>query len=334
LSTLASIGEWAIIEHLKKELSSHHSQVLCAIGDDASVSKQSGAYSLVTTDLLQEGVHFERSWAPWDHVGYKALQVNFSDIAAMGGRPCYYWLSLSLPKTFLMDDLQGLITGLKRAAHEENVICLGGDTNRSPQGAIINVVVQGLAGKRVLYRHGAQVGDDLYVTGSLGEAALGLKILQANRVGLLPTKKGKNYCLRQTKPRARAMLGQRLADNDCVHAMIDVSDGLASDLDHLLKASQLGAKIYLDALKYKKSFGELCKQYQVLPMDLMICGGEDYELLFAASPGEDTFLAKLSRDTKVPITKIGRLIQERHCHFIDGSGKSISFSKKGYEHFH
>ncbi len=312
--TITSLGEFGVIRELLRGLPAY------GVGDDATVLPRFNKQTLVTTDLLQEGVHFERRWASWADVGFKALQVNMSDIAAMGGRPQYYWLTLSLPRNFLVADLRQLRAGLKRAARPYQLRCAGGDTNRSKQGVSVAVTLLGQVGKCVVPRDGARVGDDIYVTGQLGEAALGLAILSKQR---RVAQTQARYVRRQLRPMARVKAGQALAALG-VHAMIDVSDGLGADLGHVLDASGVGAHLDAEVLRPSPTFRQLCQRLKRPWQDFVLCGGEDYELLFCAPSRLAVRIQGLSRRLKLPMTKIGRIVR---------AGQSQFFKQGGYEHF-
>lgn len=329
MKTISDLGEFGVIEELMRGLPTSGSGLLCGIGDDASVLSRSRSKIVVTTDLLEERVHFDRRFSPWDHVGYKALQANLSDIAAMGAKPRFFWLTLGLPRDFFIDDLKKFRSGLNRAARKSGVICAGGDTNVSRRGVTISLTLLGEAGRKIHYRQGARVGDAIYVTGSVGEAALGLILFQK---GIPLTSKTRRYCRRHTKPEARVDAGFHLASIG-IHAMIDISDGVAADLNHILKASGVGAEIYLEAVRPRSSFRNLCCELSLRWEDLVLTGGEDYELLFCAPPNKHDKIQRLSNKLRLPIKMIGRIVSGRSLSCFGGDGKNISLEKLGYEHF-
>lgn len=328
--TISDLGEWGIIDLLTKGEVRRDSQLLCGVGDDAAVIKGRSQPWLVTTDHLVQGVHYDPKWMPWEHLGDKALQVNLSDIAAMGGRPLYYLLNLSLPVRFSKVHLRALQTGLKRSARTAGVTCIGGDTTRSRRDVMLGLTVLGLAPKKVPTRDRARASDDIYVSGCLGQAALGLKLLQRRRSKLAGATA---YCRRQTRPRARVALGQALVKSGQLHAMIDISDGLLADLGHILAASQVGAALKVGALKSSAIFQRLCQQLRVDPQGLRLSGGEDYELLFTAKAGQEARFQQIARRHRIPITKLGKITRRKDLVCFDEEGKKLQLNKLGYEHF-
>jgi thiamine-monophosphate kinase len=327
--TISDIGEFGVIRELMRGLPTEGPGLVRGIGDDTSVLSRGRGKMLVTTDLLQERIHFDRRWSPWDHVGEKSLQINLSDIAAMGGRPRYFWLTLGLPQNFPLKDLRKFRMGLNRAARSSGVLCAGGDTNRSQMGVTVSITLLGEAGKKIVYRQGARVGDDIYVTGNPGEAALGLICFKKNKAQV---REAIRFCRRHTSPEARVLAGQRLAELG-VHAMIDVSDGIAADLGHILQASNIAAEIHLESLRPNKKFQHLSDQLGVKWSDLVLAGGEDYELLFCASARLKEKIQRLSQSLNLPITKIGRIITGRGLRCYDGNGKVMKLDRLGYNHF-
>ncbi len=325
--TLHELGESKIIEELTKTLPKQGAGLRCGIGDDATVLAPLRSDSVVTTDVLQQGIHFNDA-SPWDHVGYKALQVNLSDVAAMGARPRFFWLSIALPKNFLVRDLQLIRKGLRKAATEHNILCAGGNTCHAKTVSLsITLLGEGLG--KIVYRKGARVGDDIYVTGTLGEAALGLKLLRRSK----PVASGdRRYCRRHTQAVARVKAGQALARLGA-HAMIDVSDGLLCDLGHILKASKVGAELSLAALQPRTAFRKRCAALRIKWPDLVLSGGEDYELLFCAGRSQSAAIQRLSNKMKLPITKIGQIRSGCRLICYDESGQELRLKRAGYDHF-
>lgn len=329
-STLTDLGEFEIIRQFAQGEPRQSSNLVRGIGDDASVLRFGNKTLLITTDMLQQGVHFDRHWMPWDHLGEKVLEVNLSDIAAMGGKPLYYWLGLGLPAGLPKTALDQLRRGLKRAARRAKVRCAGGDTTRSPRGVIISVTVLGEASRHIFYRDRAHVGDRIYVTGKVGEAALGLELLKR---GLAKQPAVRRYCLRQTRPRARLDFARRLAQSGCAHAMIDISDGLAADLQHILDASQVGAKVDLDAFKASPSFRRACAKLKKNPQSLIWGGGDDYELLLTIPQRHIRRLQSIGRATATPLTPLGQITRSKGLGCYDAQGRRVILKKTGYNHF-
>lgn len=305
-------------------------EVLCGIGDDVAVIHQGKKALLVTTDILIEDIHFERSWVDPYPLGRKALAVNLSDIAAMGGIPKYFLISMGLPKNLSLSFVSLLYRGLKAEAERFKVDLIGGDTSLS-QKIIINVCLFGEGHpKTLLYRKGAKIGDDLYVSGTLGDSALGLKLLQDKRVKRKPKRLIEKHLL----PRPRIELGQALAENHLASAMIDVSDGLIGDTFHLLEESGVGARIWKERIPLSKSYRKWVQTYSDDPYEFAQAGGEDYELLFTASPQKRKEIFSLSRSLQISISRIGEIVKgSEGFRLLGKDGESISIDQKGFDHF-
>ncbi len=328
--TIASLGELGTIAQLTHDLPKQSRDLLCGIGDDAAVLKGRSQPWLVTTDLLQEGIHFDSRYLRWEDIGYKSLQVNLSDIAAMGGAPLFYWLTLCLPSRFSLSALQGLRRGLKRASQGAGITCAGGDMNHASHGVTISITLLGRSQSVIAYRHGAKAGDDLYVTGRLGEAALGWALLQS---GKGKERAAQSFCRRLARPQARLEAGQKLTDAGLVHAMIDLSDGLAKDLPQLLEKSRKGATIDLTTLQPRPRFLQFCRELKTDPWDFILGGGDDYELLFAAPSQKKEVFASWSRTLGLPITKVGKIVSRRQLVYRDAAGRPVKVRSQGYGHF-
>lgn len=324
------MNEFALIDRLTSQLRLSKKSVPVGPGDDCAVVRLDGRVRawramplLLTTDLLVEGVHFRRDWMTPEEIGFKAARVNLSDIAAMGGIPRFLLVSLGLPKDARGRDAERLFSGLRRAAEEAGAAIVGGDTNASPN-LVVNVAVVGASGKRIVSRRGAKPGDDLYVTGTLGGAALGFEVLRRRK-----KKKGDYapFLAAHKKPPLRVAVGRVLGGIPGVHAMMDLSDGLAGDLPHILKASRVGAVIDVDALPLPPGFRKFCAGLGVDPLRLAVSGGEDYELLFTAASG-----AKIPKKIGgVPVAKIGKITPHAgRLEVLGGQGLRLS---AGFRHF-
>lgn len=245
--------------------------VVQGIGDDVAVVEMGKKFLLITTDILIEDIHFERSWIDPYRLGEKALAVNLSDIAAMGGIPKYFLVSLGLPKTLPFSFVSLFYRGLKEMARRFQVDLIGGDTSLA-QKIIINICLIG-EGKKgdLLFRNGAKVGDDLYVSGTLGDAALGLKILQDKGA----KRKSRGLINKHLSPTPRIELGQTLGRKKIASAMIDVSDGLLSDTLHILEESKVGARIWEDRIPLSTLYRRWGPPYSKDPYRIALAGGED-----------------------------------------------------------
>ena len=325
---LSRLGEFALIERIRRATPSGPG-VLLGIGDDAAWVKSRTGSVLITSDLLIQDVHFKLQWTSLFALGHKALAVNLSDIAAMGGTPAYSILALGIPAHFKSSQVSEFYRGIKSLCTKTGVVLVGGDTNIA-NSFIISVCVMGHAVYTPVRRSGAQIGNDIYVTGTLGDSSLGLKLLQSGRLHL--NRGFAAYLVsRHCKPTPRVVVGETLARQRLATAMIDISDGLLQDLGHICKASGLGAEIWRDKLPLSPAYRALTGKDGTIHA---LNGGEDYELLFCARRRHRTRLAKLSKQAKVPITRIGRCLAAKEAiRVIDDSGKAVAIPSKGYDHF-
>jgi len=327
---LREIGEFGLIDRIRKWMAASDAAVIQGIGDDVAVIEMAGKALLVTTDILIEGIHFDRSWIDPYRLGKKALIVNLSDIAAMGGNPKYFLISLGLPKDLSLSFISSFYRGLKEGTRKFRVDLVGGDTSLS-QKIVINICLIGEGRKKnLLFRRGARVGDDLLVSGTLGDAALGLKILQTK--GLMGGPKG--LIERQLSPCPRIQLGQAIAESRFATAMIDVSDGLLIDTTHLLEESGVGARIWEERVPLSRLYRKWIRSYSKDPYQIALCGGEDYELLFTAPPETRKKISSLALSLGTPITRIGEILpQKEGLQIIREDGKKYSPTRLGFDHF-
>jgi thiamine-monophosphate kinase len=327
---LREIGEFGLIDRIRKWMAASDSAVIQGIGDDVAVIEMAGKTLLVTTDILIEGIHFDRSWIDPYRLGKKALIVNLSDIAAMGGNPKYFLISLGLPKDLSLSFISSFYRGLKEGARKFRVDLIGGDTSLS-QKIVINICLLGGGRKKgLLFRRGARVGDDLLVSGTLGDAALGLKILQKKRFIGGP----KGLIEKHLSPCPRIQLGQAIGKHHCATAMIDVSDGLLIDTKHLLEESGVGARIWEERIPLSRLYRQWIRTYSKDPYQIALCGGEDYELLFTAPPETRKKISSLALSLGTPITRIGEILpQEEGLQIIREDGKKYSPTRLGFDHF-
>ncbi len=324
------MGEFGLIDRIRKWTSSSDPFLVQGIGDDVAVVKLGKKILLLTTDILIEDIHFRRSWTnPFD-LGRKALAVNLSDIASMGGTPKYFLISIGLPKNLPLSFISLFYRGLKKEAEQFKVELVGGDTSLS-QKIVINLCLLGEGREEnILFRRGARVGDALFVTGTLGDAALGLKILQEGR----KIQGSKGLIQKLLSPCPRIELGQILAKKHWATAMIDVSDGLLIDASHLLKESGVGACIWENRIPLSRSYQKWIHSLSNDPIHFALSGGEDYELLFTAPNEIRGKISSLSRLLKIPITLIGEILpQKEGLQIIRRDGKIYIPSRLGFEHF-
>jgi len=292
---LSSIGEFGLIDHIRQQVTIRHATSLKGIGDDAAIISAGEESLVVSTDMLLEGVHFDLSYMPLQHLGYKSVAVNVSDIAAMNAKPEQIVISLGISNRFSLEAVDALYEGIRAACNSYNVDLVGGDTSSSVSGLIISITAIGRVSKdKVVQRSGAKVNDIICVTGDLGAAYVGLQVLEREKQVFLtnpemqPDLEKYEYLVgRQLKPEARMDIIHDLAERNCVPtSMIDISDGLASELLHLSKNSKLGVKIFEDKVPIDHDTFETAIEFKIDPITCVLNGGEDYELLFTISPSD------------------------------------------------
>ncbi len=334
LTEIASLGEFGLIDRLTKGLENHNESTLRGVGDDCAVMRYKDTDVLVSTDLLLEGVHFDLTYVPLKHLGYKAAVVNFSDIYAMNGTPRQITVSLGISKRFAVEHIEELYSGIRLACEIYGVDLVGGDTTSSRQGLVISITAIGDApADKIVSRSGAKDTDLICVTGDLGAAYMGLQLLErekfasAGQKDFRPDFQGKEYIVeRQLKPEARRDVIEELAKAGITPtAMMDVSDGLSSELLHICKASQTGCRVYEDRIPIDYQTAIMAEELNMNLVTAALNGGEDYELLFtvplhchdkiAAVPGvkvigyitrEDLGCALITRDgNEIPLKAQG-----------------------------
>jgi thiamine-monophosphate kinase len=286
---ISELGEFGLIDRIKSHFSLKNATSLTGIGDDAAVIDCGDECILVSTDMLVEGIHFDLSYMPVQHLGYKAVAVNVSDIAAMNGRAEQITVSIALSNRFSVEAVDGLYKGIKAACENYKVDLIGGDTTASRAGLVISVTVLGRAKKeKIAYRNGAKVNDIICVTGDLGAALMGLHVLEREKQVFLtdpnmqPTLEKYEYLVgRQLKPEARTEIIFDLDEfNVKPTSMIDISDGLASELLHIGRSSKAGVRIYEEKVPIDQLTFETAVEFNLDPITCALNGGEDYELLF------------------------------------------------------
>lgn len=286
---ISELGEFALIDHLTKDVSIKNKSSIKGIGDDAAVIDMGEKYQLVSMDLLVEGVHFDLAYTPLKHLGYKAVAVNVSDICAMNGKAKQITLGLALSNRFSIEALEELYEGINLACEKYNVDLIGGDTTSSTSGLMISVTAIGVVNKdKITYRKGAKINDLVVCTGDLGAAYLGLQLLKREKnmfvdnPTIQPDLTGNDYVLgRQLKPEAGIKYTKILEELAIIpSSMIDISDGLSSEVLHLAKASAVGITIHEDKIPVDYTAMNLAAEFNMNPIFCALSGGEDYELLF------------------------------------------------------
>ncbi len=330
-SSLSSLGEFGLIDQIRARFSQPVAPEL-GIGDDAALlSPAPGCQTLVSTDLLAESVHFDLGFGPAHLLGRKSLAVNLSDIASMGAIPRWFFLSLAIPAGFPLATIEGLLDGLAEQAASHNCILAGGDTCGSKSGLVISVTIMGeQRPELILKRGGALLDDQVWVSGMLGDSALGLKLLmEGKRLG-----QSDDYLMqRQLDPTPRCTLGQKLAEAGLVNAMIDISDGLLADLGHIGEQSGCGAEIQLGQLPLSPAFQAYAANQHAFPWQLAVCGGEDYELCFTAPAVNHQAILQLAKTAGIPVTVVGKVTDSRHVQAMLPDGTIFKPSASGYTHF-
>lgn len=336
LTPLSALGEFGLIDRLTREYKPSNTSTLKGIGDDAAVLDYTGKKVLVSTDLLIEGVHFDLTYYPLKHLGYKAVAVNLSDIYAMNGTPEQITVSLAVSSKFSLEALEEIYSGIYLACHTYGVDLVGGDTTSSRIGLAISVTVMGTAKEEdIVYRNGAKQNDLVCVSGDLGAAYAGLLILEREKAvfkadpTIQPELEGLDYLLqRQLKPEPRADIVRELSKAGVKPtAMIDVSDGVASDVRHIAKQSELGCVIFEDKLPiFQTAFDQLAEM-QIDPTTAALNGGEDYELLFTINQSD---YDKIKDHNDISI--IGYMTaKEEGYHLISKSGNKVELKAQGWD---
>ncbi|MDD2700052.1 MAG: thiamine-phosphate kinase [Sideroxydans sp.] len=303
------------------------SNTILGVGDDAALMRVNPGMELaVSTDMLVGGTHFYLDTDP-RQLGHKTLAVNLSDLAAMGAQPRWATLSLSLPQAH--DDwLQAFSEGFFALAEQHSVELVGGDTTRGPLNLSVTIMGEVPQGK-ALRRSGAQVGDDIWVSGVLGEAALGLAHLQEQV--MLPEGARQSSLAALQQPQPRVALG--LALRDIAHSAIDVSDGLLADLKHILDSSAVAAELRYDRLPKPAYFASNSDETDALAQDCVLSGGDDYELCFTAPLARREEIAVIADLLHVPLTRIGSIVSGQGCKLRAANGSVIKIAREGYDHF-
>lgn len=302
------MGEFELIERLKQYLLPPSSQVELGIGDDAASVQWNQKRILTTVDSLVEGVHFDWKFCWPSEVGKKAVRVNFSDIAAMGGKPRFALIALGLPIPCDQEKIEGMYRGIAEVCGEQGVDIIGGNISRNPERLWISITVLGEAGDGLLKRSGAQVGDVVFLSGTVGEAAAGLQLLRLKPE--LARHQFPTLVKRYTEGHAQTELGQLLGNHLKVHALIDVSDGLSNELWHLSKASQVEIVIQADQLSVSEEMQRASTLLQQSSLQWQLSGGEDYELLGTCSNEAWKNLHHECEVLKIPIRAIGKVVSQ------------------------
>jgi len=340
----STIHEFDLIHALHQRHSRRTSSVIRGIGDDAAViTSRTGQWTVLTTDLLTEGVHFNLRTATMADIGFRAAAANLSDIAAMGGTPQHLLVALAIPRTGTSRHVHQLYRGMMAACHPHEVRLIGGDTSASSGGWFLSLTLIGMVPPRqALFRSGAQIGDGLYVTGTIGDSLAGLRLLNDPpprashhpRNATLSTRYRKFLTGRHLRPTARIAEGRWLSAHRFATSAIDISDGLSGDLRHICEESHVGVELDLGALPLSSACRAYAASRNLDPIDLALTGGEDYELLFTVSPRQRSRLEQSAIERGFSLTCIGKIQPLRFGRkALSPLGKRHRLAKTSYEHF-
>ncbi len=338
---ISELGEFGLIRHLTENIELTNSSTIKGIGDDAAVLDFKEKQTLVTTDLLLEGVHFDLVYSPLKHLGYKAAVVNFSDIYAMNGKPTQIVVSIGISQRMSVESVEAIYDGIRLACERYGVDLVGGDTSSSLTGLTISITCIGEGEKeKVVYRSGAKENDLICVSGNLGAAYMGLQLLEREKAVFLNTEEKDrvqpdfathDYILeRQLKPEARQDIVDVLKENNIIPtSMIDVSDGLSSELLHICHASQKGCRVYEENIPIDYQTAKMAEEFNMNLTTAALNGGEDYELLFTV-PLEKYEQVKALEDIRI----IGHIVAENEgaC-LVTRDGQSFELKAQGWNGF-
>lgn len=334
-TSLAELGEFGLIEHLTKNITINQESTIRSVGDDAAVLDFSDKKVIISTDLLIEGVHFDLAYMPLKHLGYKAVVSNVSDICAMNAKPTQITVSLAMSNRFPLEAIEELYEGIQLAAKIYNVDIIGGDTTSSQKGLIISITAIGEAIlDDITYRSGANPTDLLVVTGDIGAAYMGLQVLEREKEVFKvnpnnqPDLEPYSYLIeRQLKPEARTDIKELLEKLDVKPtSMIDISDGLSSEILHICKQSNVGCNLYEDKIPADPQLINVCEEFNIDITTIALSGGEDYELLFTIKM-EDFDKIKANPNFSI----IGHMVEEKEgVHLITRANTKIPLKARGW----
>ena len=338
IKKIEEIGEFGLINRINSKFNSNRKSTIIGIGDDSAIIDNSKSLTLITSDMLIEGVHFDLSFFPLKHLGYKSVVVNLSDIYAMNGCPDQIILNIGISSKFSLKAIDEFYDGIKIACDEYSVDLVGGDTTSSITGMVISCTAIGtVLKKNISLRSGAKENDVLCVSGDLGRSFLGLKILQRekrvflNNPEMQPKLNSyKNIIEKQLRPVARVDIINILKENKIIpSSMIDISDGLASEILHLSEASNLGVKIFEEKLPILEETKLVAKEFDLNFLNCALSGGEEYELLFSITPNEYELIKKNNIDIK----PIGYFTKDKSKKIVLSNDKEDELKSFGWKHF-
>ena len=337
-TSLSELGEFGLIKHLTQFFKTNHTSTVKGIGDDAAVIQSEEKQTVITTDLLVEGVHFDLSYMPLKHLGYKAVMVNLSDVYAMNAEATQITVSIAVSNRFPLEALEELYSGIQLACDIYNVDLIGGDTTSSTKGMLISVTALGKANKEdIVYRDGAKATDLIVVSGDLGGAYLGLQVLEREKEVFKVNPQSQpdldtyTYIIeRQLKPESRKDIPQLLKELDVKPtSMIDISDGLSSEIMHICSQSKVGCKLYEEKFPLDPQVISTCEEFNLDSTMVALSGGEDYELLFTVSIKD---FEKIKGNPN--LTVIGHITEENEgMNLVTRANQEIALKAQGWNSF-
>lgn len=328
------LGEFNLIERISAQFDSRDKDLFIGIGDDCAVcSRGDKALSLVTSDMLVEGIHFDLDFTTPYYLGAKSLAVNLSDVAAMGGTPRWFLLSLALPGHLNISFIDDFCAGAANVANEFGISLIGGDTVASPDKIIISITLMGEENDTTpIRRDGAKDGDQIFVTGTMGDSAAGLELLRRGTPRDSDNKGHAELVMRHLFPTPRVKEARFIATNKIATSMIDISDGLLQDLTHICRGSAVRGKVWFDRIPLSESYRKTAQELG-LEGSLALTGGEDYELLFTVPLEKVDQLDGLERDFSCKVTHIGEIVTGEGIVLYDNRNNEMELRRCGYEHF-
>lgn len=330
------LSEFALIKHIARRFGHYRAQTLVGIGDDCAVTTHNPkTIQLITTDLLIEDIHFDLRFVSYRDIGYKAMIANLSDIAAMGGVPRQFLVSIALPSSLTQGNINSLYEGMMEPARKFGAALIGGDTSASTDKLFLSITLIGeVQPAHLIKRTGLSIGDEVFVTGTLGDSQAGLRILQSTIPTKIPISSQKWLCQRHLRPSARLDAAQKLAKHKLATSMIDISDGLSGDLSHLCNSNKVGATIDLTRLPVSSNLRKYSHYANTHAHEIALHGGEDYELLFTVNPNSVSRIKRWNTQNILHATHIGTIMpQKQKLKVITQTGRTKIMPIKSFNHF-
>lgn len=330
------MAERDLIQIIRSKHNTLAHSLQCGIGDDCAVfGEESGEQWVVSTDMLVENIHFNLAWHSAFLLGRKAVAVNLSDIAAMGATPTFILLSISIPKNIQSEWVEEFISGVEEILGEYNTILIGGDTVQGPTLTVSITAIGNMNGTSPIFRNGAKVGDDIYVSGQLGSSALGLELLKTVKDENVLTSDQKHpFIQAHLNPSPQIAIGRALAKSGLIHSMQDISDGISTDLAHICNESKVGARLLEEMLPMHENLVAVSSVIGKKYLRLVLSGGEDYQLLFTAPERNENAICDLVNKSliKEQLYKVGKITDSSEVVIRYTSGQISPISFQGYEH--